>query len=433
MTSPPPLSPPAQQQPGAPTNLLSTTSYSTTPPLATQVPIAQMHQLAVPVSTYPMLSSTAARMALGVEQNERPEPRPSTTTTTTTNSQSDPGRLRAMLPAGHLVAISSPAEIAEMQRRLSAATGPPPRWNTVSLARLPGFNGRATHTSSGPITRIPLGGTSSIRGTYKSEGRKRPATDSAATSTGRKTSNDFPLKQVERARTSADRTHYTPASTSHSSPPKQSSSDLPLTQLKYARASASQKQHTSATTFHSSPPSNNDDVPSCHSTLRSARRDSYNPKPLVELRDGTPSQDIPQPSIEASILPAIHIRRHSVDPSDYVTEPSNTGTLRYTSHAQSMIASERSRGFGEYRQEENQRIVEIQQGYNIPDVLLNVRASMGQTDWMQYVEMMKMFVDGHLDEDELNRGERVLFQVQDERLRRRIRRLVNDMVVEAKE
>jgi len=98
-----------------------------------------------------------------------------------------------------------------------------------------------------------------------------------------------------------------------------------------------------------------------------------------------------------------------------------------------MIASERSRGFGEYRQEENQRIVEIQQGYNIPDVLLNVRASMGQTDWMQYVEMMKMFVDGHLDEDELNRGERVLFQVQDERLRRRIRRLVNDMVVEAKE
>jgi hypothetical protein len=403
------------------------TPHSATPPSTIQVPVTERQQKVPPIPTHTMLSATAARAALEMG-HQRPGPRLSPTTPT--NSQSEMERLRAMLPAGHIVAVSSQAQITELQRKISEASGPPPRWNTVSLARLPGFNGRTTPSSSGSVTTIPRRATSSIRGLSKSEGRKRPATDSAATSTGRKTANDFPLKQVERARASTDRTRDT-TTKSHSSPSSQSSNDLPSSQVKRARVSPDQIHHTPLASFYSSPPSNDADAPSSRSYLRSARRDGYHVKPLVEAQDETPCQDIPQPSIETPILPAIRTRGRPMIPSGNDTGPSNTGTLRFSLNTQSTVVSEHSHGFDNML-EETRRVAEIRREYNIPDILLSVRAGMGQTDWMMYLELMEKFVDGKLDERKLNLGERVLFQVQDEKLRRRIRMLVKTMVIEAR-
>jgi hypothetical protein len=113
------------------------------------------------------------------------------------------------------------------------------------------------------------------------------------------------------------------------------------------------------------------------------------------------------------------------------TGPSNTGNLRFSLNTQSAVVSEHSHGFDNVL-EETGRIAVIRREYNIPDILLSVKAGMGQTDWMMYLEMMEKFVDGELDERKLNLGERILFQVQDERLRRRIRMLVKTMVLEAR-
>ncbi|KAF2644528.1 hypothetical protein P280DRAFT_535060 [Massarina eburnea CBS 473.64] len=68
-------------------------------------------------------------------------------------------------------------------------------------------------------------------------------------------------------------------------------------------------------------------------------------------------------------------------------------------------------------------------GYNVPRKLVSTRKALGRYDWKEYVEHMEKLVKNEIDETELNRHERKLFQT-DEGLRAQIRKWVKEMVTE---
>lgn len=68
-------------------------------------------------------------------------------------------------------------------------------------------------------------------------------------------------------------------------------------------------------------------------------------------------------------------------------------------------------------------------GYLVPAKLVGVRQAMGP-DWTEYLRIMQQFVEGNIDVETLIHQERKLFQVVDLKLRAKIRKDVNKMVVD---
>jgi hypothetical protein len=70
---------------------------------------------------------------------------------------------------------------------------------------------------------------------------------------------------------------------------------------------------------------------------------------------------------------------------------------------------------------------EAQMEYEVPKELQSTRVALGEESWTCYIKLMESFVNGKIDEAELDKGERAIFQV-DERLRAKIRRMMKKMV-----